>query len=86
MLFNLNLFINALPTAHGQKNMNTQRTLDVEKVREFVEDFNKLFESMDKRFRVNKNSLQYCTVSLCYICSNFKIIEEICECDQEKWN
>ena len=32
------------------------------------------------------NQLQYCTVSLSYIHSNFKIIEEICERDQEKWN
>ena len=32
------------------------------------------------------NQLQFCTVSLSYICSNFKIIEEICERDHEKWN
>ena len=31
------------------------------------------------------NQLAYCTVSLSYIRSNFKIIEEICECDKEKW-
>ena len=33
-------------TADSQKNMNIQRTLDVEKVREFVGDFNKLFEEL----------------------------------------
>ena len=32
------------------------------------------------------NQLQYCTVSLSYIRSNFKIIEEICERDQERWD
>ena len=32
------------------------------------------------------NQLQYCTVPLHCIRSNFKIIEEICERDQEKWN
>ena len=32
------------------------------------------------------NQLQFWTVSLSYICSNFKIIEEICERDHEKWN
>ena len=32
------------------------------------------------------NQLAYCTVSISYIHSNFKIIEEICEHDQEKWN
>ena len=37
---------NTNTTAHGQKNMNTQRTLDIEKVREFVGDFNKLFEDL----------------------------------------
>ena len=30
------------------------------------------------------NQLQYCTVSLSYIHSNFTIIEEICEHDQER--
>ena len=37
---------NTNATAHKQKKMNTQRTLDVEKVREFVGDFNKLFEDL----------------------------------------
>ena len=38
--------VNTSTTAHGQKNMSTQRTLDVEKVREFVGDFNKLFKDL----------------------------------------
>ena len=42
----LKQFSNALPTLTQLKNMNTQRTLDVEKVREFVGDFNKLFEDL----------------------------------------
>ena len=37
---------NTNTTAQGQKNMNTQRTLDIEKVREFVGDFNKFFEDL----------------------------------------
>ena len=36
--------VNIKTTAHGQKNMNTQRTLDAEKLGEFVGEFNKLFE------------------------------------------
>ena len=31
-------------TAHGRKKMNTQRTLDAEKVKEFVGDFNKFLK------------------------------------------
>ena len=31
------------------------------------------------------NQLQFCTVSLSHILSNFKIIKEICERDKEKW-
>ena len=49
---------NTSTTAHGQKNMNTQRTLDIEKVREFVGDFNKLFEDLKawtKNCQANKN-------------------------------
>ena len=31
------------------------------------------------------NQIIYCTVPLCYIRSNFKIIKEICERDKERW-
>ena len=48
---------NTSTTAHGQKNMNTQRTLDVEKVREFVGDFNELFEDL-KAWRKDANQIK----------------------------
>ena len=38
--------VNTSTTVHMQKNMSTQRTLDIEKVREFVGDFNKLFQGL----------------------------------------
>ena len=31
------------------------------------------------------NQIIYCTVPLSYIYSNFKIIEEICECNKDRW-
>ena len=37
---------NTNTTAHGQKKMKTQRTLDVEKVKEFVGVFNKFFKDL----------------------------------------
>ena len=34
---------------------------------------------------LNYNQLQYCTVSLCFICNNFKAIEEIFKSEPENW-
>ena len=34
---------------------------------------------------LNYSELQFCTVSLHFFHSNFKIIKEICECDKEGW-
>ena len=31
------------------------------------------------------SELQFCTVSLLFFCSDFKIIKEICECNKERW-
>ena len=31
------------------------------------------------------SELQFCTVSLRFFCSNFKIIKEICKCNKERW-
>ena len=31
------------------------------------------------------NQLAYCTVSLCFICYNFKVIEEICKSEPDNW-
>ena len=31
------------------------------------------------------NQLVFCTVSLCFICYNFKAIEEICKSDPDNW-
>ena len=33
---------------------------------------------------LNYSELQFCTVSLCFLCSNFKIIKEICERNKER--
>ena len=38
---------NTKTTAHGQKMMNTQITLDIEEVRKFVGGFNKLFKDLE---------------------------------------
>ena len=46
---------NANTTAHGQKKMNTQIKLDVEEVKEFVGDFNKLFKDLEAW---TKNAIQ----------------------------
>ena len=42
---------NTNTTAHGQKMMNTKRILDEKKVKDFVEDFNKHFEDLAKRYK-----------------------------------
>ena len=34
---------------------------------------------------LNYSALQFCTVSLRFFCSNFKIIKEICKRDKERW-
>ena len=41
-------FANTNTTAHGQKMMNTQIQLDIEEVRKFVGDFNKLFKDLEE--------------------------------------
>ena len=37
------------------------------------------------KLALDYNQIIYCTVPFCYICSNFKIIKEICEHDKERW-
>ena len=37
------------------------------------------------RLALEYNKIIYCTVPLSYIRSNFKIIEEICECNKDRW-
>ena len=34
---------------------------------------------------LNYNQLQYCMVSLCFICNNFKAMEEICKSEPDNW-
>ena len=38
-----------------------------------------------QKLALEYNQIIYCTVPLCYIRSNFKIIKEICERDKERW-
>ena len=37
------------------------------------------------RLALDYNQIMYCTVPLSYIRSNFKIIEEICKCNKDRW-
>ena len=53
-----------------QVNMKTQWALFLRKLHKLVLKFNKL---------------AFCTVSLCFIRYNFKVIEEICESDPDNW-
>ena len=48
--------------------------------RRWVLFFRKLY-----KLALEYNQITYCTVPLSYIHSNFKIIEEICECNKDRW-
>ena len=48
--------------------------------RRWVLFFRKLY-----KLALDYNQIIYCTVPLSYIHSNFKIIEEICKCNEERW-
>ena len=37
------------------------------------------------KLALDSNQIIHCTVPLSYVCFNFKIIKEICECDKERW-
>ena len=37
------------------------------------------------KLALDYNQIMYCTVPLSYIRSNFKIIEEICKCNKDRW-
>ena len=37
------------------------------------------------KLALDYNQITYCAVSLSYIRSNFKIIEEICKCNKDRW-
>ena len=37
------------------------------------------------KLTLDYNQIKFCNVPLSYIHSNFKIIEELCDCDKEKW-
>ena len=45
----------------------------------------KLFLRKLYKLALEYNQIIYCTVPLCYICSNFKIIEEICKRNKDRW-
>ena len=44
-----------------------------------------LFLQKLHKLALEYNQIIYCTVPLSYIRSNFKIIEEICECNKDRW-
>ena len=53
--------------------------------RRWVKLFFKLFLRKLHKLALEYNQIIYCTVPLSYIRSNFKIIEEICECNKDRW-
>ena len=66
---------------HQSKEVYEKTLVEMKIGRQWAQFLRKLYKLVLKY-----NQLQFCTVSLSYICSNFKIIEEICERDHEKWN
>ena len=65
--------------------------------REWKEAYKRMFEQVNikkqwalflrklHKLILEYDQLTYCTVSVCFICYNFKAIEEICKSDPENW-
>ena len=65
---------------HQLKKIYKETLEEMKITREWVLFLRKLYKLV-----LNYNKLQFCTVSLCFFCCNFKIIKEICEHDKERW-
>ena len=62
------------------KKVYKETLVETKIIRWWVQFLRKLY-----KLALDYNQIKYCTVPLSYICSNFKIIEEICKCDKERW-
>ena len=65
---------------HQSKKVYEETSVETKIMRQWVRFLQKLYKLV-----LDYYQLVYCTVSLSYIHCNFKIIEEICEHDKEKW-
>ena len=65
---------------HQSKKGYKETLKETEITRQWAKFLRKLY-----RLALKYNQIAYCTVPLSYISSNFKIIEEICECNKERW-
>ena len=65
---------------HQSKKVYGEILVEMKITRRWAQFLRKLY-----KLALDYNQITYCTVPLSYICSNFKIIEEICECNKERW-
>ena len=65
---------------HESKETYKKTLKEVKIKRQWAQFLRKLYKLV-----LNYNQLQYCTVSLRFIQSNFKAIEEICESEPDNW-
>ena len=65
---------------HQSKKVYKETLKETEITRQWAQFLRKLY-----RLALEYNQIIYCTVPLSYIRSNFKIIEEICECNKDRW-
>ena len=65
---------------HQLKKVYEEILVEMKITRRWVQSLRKLY-----KLALDYNQITYCTVPLSCICSDFKIIEEICKCDKERW-
>ena len=65
---------------HRSKKVYEEILVEMKITRRWAQFLRKLY-----KLALDYNQIKYCTVPLSYIRSNFKIIEEICKRDKEKW-
>ena len=65
---------------HQSKKVYGEILVEMKITRRWAQFLQKLY-----KLALDYNQITYCTVPLSYIHSNFKIIEEICECNKERW-
>ena len=65
---------------HQSKKVYEEMLVETKITRRWAQFLQKLH-----RLSLECNKIIYCTVPLSYIRSNFKIIEEICECNKDRW-
>ena len=65
---------------HQSKKVYEEILVETKVTKRWVQFLRKLY-----KLALDYNQITYCTVPLSYICSNFKIIEEICKHNKERW-